>query len=74
LAERAHALGEGGGVGERAELAEEAEFAATEAAARPSRKSRRNVLDSAWTDKRKFGLQAIQRSPSVARPPPGTRQ
>ena len=30
VAERAHALGEGGGVGERAELAEEAEFAATE--------------------------------------------
>ena len=30
LAQRAHALGEGGGVGERAEFAEEAEFAATE--------------------------------------------
>ena len=48
VAQRAHALGEGGGVGERAEFAEEAEFAATEGGlpGRP-RNSRRNVLDSA---------------------------
>ena len=35
---------------------------------------RRNVLDSSCTDNRKFGLQAIQRWPSRATPPPGTRQ
>ena len=74
IAKRAHAPGEGVGVCERSEIAEEAEFAALECRRQASRNNRRKVFDSAWTDKRKFGLQGIQRRPSRATPPPGTRQ
>jgi hypothetical protein len=40
----------------------------------PSRQIRRNILDNAWTDKRKFGLRPTHRLPSRATPPPGTTQ
>src|ERR1035437_7094678 len=47
---------------------------AVNAASRYSRNNRRNRRDSTRTDRKKFGLQAIQRSPFMDTPPPGTMQ
>ena len=44
------------------------------AASRAARNSRRNERASAFTGRKKPGLQTIQRSPSSETPPPGTTQ
>jgi len=73
VAQRAHALGESGGLGERGQIVEETEIAVTKSGVeaveeQPTESLRQRV------DGQKFGLQGTQRARSRATPPPGARQ
>ena len=71
-AQRRQRGGEGLGVGETGELAEELQAAGSVAAASFSKNSRRNRRESTRTGRKKPGRQDTQRSPSSEMPPPGT--
>ena len=66
--------GEGAGLGERSEVAEEAQPALGEGGGEPFEEERRNSRPSTLTDRKNPGGQAIQRRRSGERPPPGTMQ
>src|ERR1700738_1892925 len=72
LAQRREEGGECCCLGECGVVAEEREAVALCAAASICRKSRRNRRESTRTGRKNVGRQAIQRSPSSDRPPPGT--
>jgi hypothetical protein len=74
IAKRAHAPGEGVGVCERSEIAEEAEFAALECRRQAVEEQPAEGLRQRVDGQEEVRLAGIQRRPSRATPPPGTRQ
>jgi hypothetical protein len=74
LPQGAHALGEDERTGKSGQIPEEAEFAGMGGGFQAVEEQPAEGRDSARADRKKFGLQAIQRLPSRATPPPATRQ